>query len=340
MFSCAALTKNQKPPNYVPAIKMDLPKPEDADGKPLSKPTLGKTETKAKPFASKQHKKNQPHNNDRAAINKKKVRNNIPKSKIKPKVVVAKANEKAKQEPGADDYFNGIVKYDYSEGILYQIYTSPKHITDIRLQRGESLNGSPCAGDTANWELVHTISGTGKTAQEHIIVKPVKPGLETNLVILTNKRIYYIDLKSSKGSYMAGVSWIYPDEKRVEFENKTIRKPIGPDLSLNDLNFNYKIAGNAPYKPIAVFDDKKKTFIQFRPDIAQSELPPLFVLSNEKQAQLVNYRYSVENNYYVIDMIFEAAMLKMGKSVVYIYNISLKKRHSWLNTLKQNILNR
>jgi len=314
IVGCVPFSQFQKTQNYVPAELVKPPKNTDVDDK-----------AQTEPVASKKYKKKKTNKKNKLVKKR--------KFKVLPHVIVEKANKKARQEPASDDYFDAITKYQFSEGALYQVYTAPKHITDISLQPGETLNGSPCAGDTINWKLVHTISGTGKTAIEHIYVKPVKPGLETNLIITTNKRSYYIQLKSFEITYMTGVSWNYQDDKMIGFENKVLRGAIGVDLSLNDLNFNYKIEGEAPFKPIAVFDDdKNKTYIQFSPSIAQTELPPLFVLSSEKKAQLVNYRYSVANNYFVVDCIFESAMLKMGtkkQEVVYIYNLSLKKRHNW-----------
>ncbi len=334
IFSCAPSNQHHKWPKSIPAELVEPLKKAYADDQVQSKSTSSITKTLTESVASKNHNKNKSHKDTIRVVNKKsaKKRNN----KANPHVVVDKANNKAKQEPASEDYFNAIVKYEYSQGILYQVYSSPKHITDIRLQKGEKINGAPCAGDTANWELVHTISGTGKTAIEHIIVKPIKAGLETNLIITTNKRSYYVELKSYKETYMAGVSWNYQDDRMIIFDDKFMRPPIGIDLNVNDLNFDYKIVGEAPFKPITVFDDgKKKTYIQFFPSIAQTELPPLFVLSSDKKAQLVNYRYSTENNYYVIDGIFEAAMLKMGtnkkQDVVYIYNLSFKKKHNWFN---------
>jgi len=333
MFSCAPSNQHHKWPKSVPAELVEPLKKAYADDQVQPKPTSSITKSQTESIASKIHKNNKPHKNTKRVVNKKSAKKR--KNKVNPHVVVDKANNKAKQEPASDDYFNAIVKYEYSQGILYQVYSSPKHITDIRLQKGETLNGAPCAGDTANWELVHTISGAGNTAIEHIIVKPVKAGLETNLIITTNKRSYYVELKSYKETYMAGVSWNYQDDKISIFDPMFMRRPIGIDLNVKDLNFDYKIVGEAPFKPITVFDDgKKRTYIQFFPSIAQTELPPLFVMSRDKKAQLVNYRYSTENNYYVIDGIFEAAMLKMGtkkQDVVYIYNLSLKKKHNWFN---------
>src|SRR3546814_2706253 len=73
------------------------------------------------------------------------------------------------------------------------------------------------AGDTVRWVVGDTTSGTGGEQQVHVLVKPVAPDLETNLVITTDRRAYHLEMESTKGTYMASVSWHYPhDELRSE----------------------------------------------------------------------------------------------------------------------------
>jgi type IV secretion system protein TrbG len=313
---CAGLNRDHKTLDYVPAKLVDLNTKQTGDDETNLKSNLEKESSLTKIIVEKIPKEN-----------------SNPKKVIRPDIIVDTANKKAKQAPESDDYINSIVRYDYAEGIIFQVFTSPKNITDIRLQENETINGSPCAGDTANWNLVHAVSGSGKTSQEHIFVKPLKAGLNTNLIITTNKRTYYLEIKSFNSTHMAGVSWNYPSNKMSEINNRK----LGQNINLDHLNFEYEIVGNATYKPVTVFDDTEKTYIQFSPDIAQKEIAPLYLLSSENKAQLVNYRYSPENHYYVVDCIFEAATLKMGakkQDVVYIYNRSLKKS-DWLKWFRK-----
>jgi type IV secretion system protein VirB9 len=72
-------------------------------------------------------------------------------------------------------------------GALYQVYTAPGHVTDIALQEGERLVGAGpvAAGDTARWIIGDTTSGSGASTRVHILVKPTRSDLATNLVINT-----------------------------------------------------------------------------------------------------------------------------------------------------------
>jgi Conjugal transfer protein len=76
------------------------------------------------------------------------------------------------------------------------------------------------------------------------------------------------------------------------------------------LGFPYRLEGDAPWKPIQVFDDGAKVYIQFPPGLAQSEAPPLFVIGPDGKPALVNYR--VRGTTYIVDRLFAAAELRLG----------------------------
>ena len=71
------------------------------------------------------------------------------------------------------------------------------------------------------------------------------------------------------------------------------------------------MSGDSPdWKPVRVFDDGRQVFIQMPSDIATTDMPPLFVLGEDGDAELVNYR--VRGAYYVVDRLFRAAELRIG----------------------------
>ncbi|WP_163602773.1 TrbG/VirB9 family P-type conjugative transfer protein, partial [Klebsiella pneumoniae] len=76
---------------------------------------------------------------------------------------------------------------------------------------GEQLVGAGpvAAGDTVRWIIGDTTSGAGATARVHILVKPTRPDLSTNLVINTDRRTYHLELRAGAATYMASVSWTY-----------------------------------------------------------------------------------------------------------------------------------
>ena len=104
---------------------------------------------------------------------------------------VENANAAARVQPRREGYFNAIQIYPWSDGALYQVYAAPGQITDIALEPGESLTGAGpiAAGDTARWIIGDTESGSGTTRRVHILVKPSRPDITTNLVVTTDRRV-------------------------------------------------------------------------------------------------------------------------------------------------------
>jgi type IV secretion system protein VirB9 len=125
-----------------------------------------------------------------------------------PAIRVAKANEAARVQPTRDGYINAVQVYPFTEGALYQVYAAPGQVTDIALQESEQLVGSGpvAAGDTVRWIIGDTESGAGASRKVHILAKPTRPDLMTNLVINTDRRTYLLELRSTEKTYMASVS--------------------------------------------------------------------------------------------------------------------------------------
>lgn len=245
-----------------------------------------------------------------------------------PQSRVNNANQRALQEPTSGGYINAIQVYPYTEGALYRLYAAPQEVSDIALQPGETLIAIS-AGDTVRWIVGDTASGTGATKQVHILAKPFAAGLKTNLVITTDRRSYHLQLESTDHTYMAALSWTYPNDDLIALKGASdaarAAAPIDTGLALDALNFQYRITGDdTPWKPLRAFDDGRKVYIEFPKSLAQGEAPPLFVLGEKGTSDLVNYR--VRGNYYIVDQLFAAAELRLGQDDQKIVRITRGER--------------
>ncbi|WP_417519366.1 P-type conjugative transfer protein TrbG [Marinobacter sp.] len=192
----------------------------------------------------------------------------------------------------------------------------------IALQPGEYVN-SIQLGDSARWNVEPAISGVGANATQHIIIKPLDVGLETSLVVATDRRIYHIRLRSHRTQYMRQVSFTYPEDALAKWdlvraqerqykENNTIP---GTREYLGDLSFDYDVSGSASWKPLRVFNDGRKTIIQM-PEEMRQEAPTLLVvrrdggLFTDPETVMVNYR--VQGDRYIVDTVFDKAILISG----------------------------
>lgn len=236
---------------------------------------------------------------------------------VDPKTRITEANEAARIQPVRDGFINAVQVYPFSGGALYQVYAAPGQVTDIALQPGEQLVGSGpvAAGDTVRWIIGDTESGMAASKQVHILVKPTRPDLQTNLVINTDRRTYHLELRSTPSTYMASVSWQYPQDQLIALRRQNARatetQAVATGIDISKLNFRYRIEGDAaPWRPMRAFDDGAKVYIEFPSGIGQGEMPPLFVIGPSGNSELVNYR--ARQNYYVVDRLFAAAELRLG----------------------------
>ena len=230
------------------------------------------------------------------------------------KLRVSRANAEARIAPTREGYVNAIQVWPFTDGALYQVYAAPGRVTVVSLQPGEELV-TVAAGDTVRWIVGDTSSGTGDALHVSVLVKPIRSGLKTNLVITTSRRTYLIELTSTERAWMASVSWEYPKDQMLALQRQAqaaqATAPINTGLSLEKIRFRYAISGGTPpWKPLRAFDDGEKVYIQFPPGIAQGELPPLFVIGAQGDGQLVNYRFRPP--YYIVDRLFGAAELRLG----------------------------
>lgn len=223
---------------------------------------------------------------------------------------VENANAAARVEPRREGYYNAIQIYPWSEGALYQVYAAVGQITTIALEPGESLTGAGpiAAGDTARWIIGDTESGSGVSRRIHVLVKPSRPNITTNLVITTDRRTYMLELRSDKKPYMPSVAWAYP-QLTVGQRASVPATPVIPAAAAR--NYRYGLTGdNPPWKPVAVYDDGRKVYVEFPRGIVQGEMPPIFVIGPDGEAQIANSR--IYRNILIVDRLFGAAELRLG----------------------------
>lgn len=215
------------------------------------------------------------------------------------------------------EVWGGSRTYPYQDWETYVVVATPGRITDIVLQAGERLVGTGpiAAGDTARWVIGDSVSGADAAQRVHVMIKPSAIGLATNLIISTDRRSYYLELRSAPHAWLTAVAWRYPDPPAVAVRSAAaLAVPAAtPDLAVARLNFAYRIEGaKVSWRPTRVFDDGARTYVEFAPSIAMSDLPPLFAIGADGQSsELVNYH--VAGQRIVVDRILDRAELRLGQ---------------------------
>jgi type IV secretion system protein VirB9 len=223
---------------------------------------------------------------------------------------IVNANAAARVEPRREGYYNAIQIYPWSEGALFQVYAAVGQITTIALEPGESLTGAGpiAAGDTTRWIIGDTESGSGTTRRVHVLVKPTRAGIATNLVITTDRRTYLIELRARDETWMPAVAWAYPAPSATQ----RVTAPAAPIIPAESArNYRYGVSGdNPPWKPLTAFDDGRRVYIVFPRGIVQGEMPPLFVIGSGGETEIVNSR--IYQNVLIVDRLFGRAELRLG----------------------------
>ena len=224
-----------------------------------------------------------------------------------------------------ENYKNGTFFYQYNENLVYEIYAQPYHLTDIVLQTGEVVIGTPLLSeDETVWELTAGVArdpATGADIQ-HLFVKPTYSKQDSSLIIITDRRVYRFRLKSFSDTHMAIVKFTYPLEKNVwakktdsdngrAIENDFLRTS-NPELLSFDYKIKYSRFKKPDFLPTRIYDDGQCTYIQVQDIVLQKKLPVLF---NEKN-EIVNY--SIHKNVFVIPRLINKVTLRIGKEKVQI----------------------
>lgn len=194
---------------------------------------------------------------------------------------------------------------------LPTIISAPMHICDIELESGEMIFDM-VLGDTARW-LVE--SGTSGNGVSHVYVKPLDVGLNTSLVITTNRRVYHLKLISRRSGHTPYIGFLYKEQvMTVLAKDKQERmwasgEVNGQQVDMSGLDFNYAVKGNAPWKPVQVFNDGRQTFIKLPESSSRRDIPVLLAMQGKRE-MMINYR--VKNNTFEVDGLFDHLILISG----------------------------
>ena len=237
------------------------------------------------------------------------------------------SGEKAKPLMSSD----GKVIFPYGQA-MPKLTCSPSRACDVELEPGETPR-KVITGDQVNWtwEAADSIE-KGKTVN-HVVVQPRDNDLESNLIITTDRRTYHIKLYAPKteGVYLNRIGFYYPEQLVASWEERggraaeakakdessnVMQAPVAPDK----MAFDYRIEGDADFKPLRVFNDGERTYIAMPQDVRHSEYPTLSLLDDKGNLMVVEYRRTVDEKtgtiHYVVDKLFSRAELHRDKEKV------------------------
>jgi P-type conjugative transfer protein TrbG len=214
---------------------------------------------------------------------------------------------------------DGVLRWTFGAS-LPSVVCSPLEVCDIALQPGEIVN-SIHVGDKVRWSVLPAIAGAGADRTTHLIVKPSDAGLVSSILVYTDQRIYSIKLISTQVQWTPLTAFVYPEAAQVAWANYGATITAGtnaPATSVADasLDFDYRVTGSAPWRPVRVYAQAGKTFIQFPDSMRYGSAPALVGLANDSgwfsspSEQMLRYR--IAGDRYVVDGILQHAELVSG----------------------------
>lgn len=208
--------------------------------------------------------------------------------------------------------------FDYTDNSIYEIYARRNYLTTLRLQEGEKIQFF-AGGDTERWAIEESQGGKGNRP-----IVFIKPSIEededdmlTNIIIVTDRHMYFLNIQLSDEKYNPLVEWRYPNEARIIREaQERNTTSIGTD-DLTKLNYGYNWNRSSLLSPAQVFDNGEHTFIVLK-DRAK-EMPAIYVKGVDGDISLVTPK--INGKYITIDRITEEVTLELGKQKLKIRNM-------------------
>ncbi|QHE89401.1 TrbG/VirB9 family P-type conjugative transfer protein (plasmid) [Hydrogenophaga sp. BPS33] len=257
-----------------------------------------------------------------------------------------------------------LVEFQFDADNTFLVLAKPRAVTHLQFAPDEVIM-SVAAGDTSNWEITPTknrknlfLKPRYEDLETSLTVLTDKRPYQFVLKSTGDGRKWY-----------QRVSWVYAKEVLLEMDPSEVAgaaedeaerptrlkegqvpvpssapgaarsvegKPRSEQgdagaLGINpsSMRFNYRIEGDAPFRPDMVFDDGKFTY--FRMPANLQEQPALFAVIEGNEYSLVNY--TVNGDYIVAQRLLETAVLKLGKPEVRVHRVI---KRNWLGQVVQD----
>ncbi len=210
----------------------------------------------------------------------------------------------------------------YHDTDVFRITAHYGFSTVIEFDRSEDIE-TISLGDSQAWQTI-------KPSRSNLLfIKPLEENANTNMTVVTNKRIYTFELtaqasashKSSNLSFR--IRFVYPEQTDMQLaaiakskNNGFDSKDFSPSaVAPEDWNFDYSYAGDKNFRPKRAFDDGVFTYFQF---FKKGKIPAVFAVDPDGNESIVNY--SMQGKYLVVESLGQQFTLRDGDITTCIFN--------------------
>lgn len=212
----------------------------------------------------------------------------------------------------------GSVVFRFGSPPMPTVICATLRVCDIELEPGEVVREAPLSGGAEEWSI-HPMRSGSPVETTHIVVKPLRSGVVTNLIVPTDRRTYHIELRATRKEhdpYMPRVAFVYPSEQRAKWQEylkvsksrpalaAASASPLAPTamrpspvvedntrVDVSKMHTAYEVIKRGrwlvrrriEWAPVRVWDNGTKTIIEMPPEAARRELPILLVCDDRDE---------------------------------------------------------
>jgi type IV secretion system protein VirB9 len=219
---------------------------------------------------------------------------------------------------------------DYNPSNVVRLTTFYGVSTHVQFGDGEIIKDI-ATGDDQAWAMI-------PRSGNHLFIKPRATQADTNLTVITDKRVYQFalmvredDRKNDQAwrdpNLIFSLSFRYPDEElaKLKVEADALRRKASQEhlqerletAKSGNANYDYWVAGALEVSPTAVHDNGSFTRLTFGNN---RDMPAIYAVDTEGEESLINA--NVEGNTIVIHRVFRKLILRKGNYVACLVNKS------------------
>lgn len=219
---------------------------------------------------------------------------------------------------------------DYNPANVVRLTTFYGVSTHIQFGDGEIIKDI-ATGDDQAWALV-------PRSGNHLFIKPRATNADTNLTVITNKRVYQFalmvrdsDRKNQEAwrdpNLVFSLSFRYPDEELAKQQaiakaekEQAVKRDVQSRLETAKSevrNYDYWLAGALEVSPTEVHDNGRFTRLVFGNN---RDMPAIYAVDSEGEESMINT--NVEGNAIVVHRVYRKLILRKGNYVACLVNKS------------------
>jgi type IV secretion system protein VirB9 len=223
-------------------------------------------------------------------------------------------------EPVAID--SRIKTFIYSQNEIYDLKFKIGYNSIIEFSKDEAID-SISFGDPYPWKI--------QPLGTRLFVKPIEPGVKTNMTVITNKRVYLFEVESDlptkvdSSDVVHVVRFFYPTSSFDKIDSnqsgvglKQILQEKATTGNVDGININYSFSGKTNLlTPLEVFDDQKRTYIKLKKEVDYKKLK---IFSAKNKIQKTALQFKRTGDFLIVNGVHSSLIFEHEKERVVIYN--------------------